>query len=68
MEVYQYAKQVEEKAQLENEESHNLKIAKAVHCKIRYFRDGAILGSKKFVNDFSESQRNRFNPTRKNEA
>ena len=44
-----------EKARLENEEARDLKIAKAVQCKVRYFRDGAVLGSKKFVNEFFES-------------
>jgi len=57
-----------EKARLENEEARDLKIAKAVHCKVRYFRDGAVLGSKKFVNDFFKSQRNRFSPKRKDGA
>jgi REP element-mobilizing transposase RayT len=57
-----------EKERLENEEARDLKIAKAVHCKVRYFRDGAVLGSKKFVNDFFESQRDRFSLKRKDGA
>jgi len=57
-----------EKARLENEEARDLKIAKAVQCKVRYFRDGAVLGSKKFVNDFFESQRERFSSKRKDGA
>ena len=57
-----------EKARLANEKARDLKIAKAVHCKVRYFRDGAVLGSKKFVNDFFESQRDRFSLKRKDGA
>jgi putative transposase len=57
-----------EKARLENEDARDLKIAKAVHCKVRYFRDAAVLGSRKFVNDFFESQRDRFSLKRKDGA
>jgi hypothetical protein len=34
----------QEKQRSKNEEARDLKIAKAVQCKIRYFRDGAELG------------------------
>jgi hypothetical protein len=57
-----------EKARLEKEEARDLKIAKAVQCKVRYFRDGAVLGSRKFANDFFESQRERFSAKRKDGA
>ena len=58
----------EEKIRLENEEARDLKIAKAVQCQIRDFRDGAVLGSKQFVNIFFENQRNRFSSKRKDGA
>ena len=57
-----------EKDRLKNEQARDLRIAKAVHCKVRYFRDGAVLGSRKFVNDFFESQRDCFSPKRKDGA
>jgi hypothetical protein len=57
-----------ERARLEKEEARDLKIAKAVQCKVRYFRDGAVPRSRKFVNDFFESQRDRFSPKRKDGA
>lgn len=58
----------EEKVRLEDDDARDLKIAKAVRCKVRYFRDEAVLGSKKFVNDFFESQRDRFSAKRKEGA
>ena len=56
-----------EKTRLKNEEALDLRIIKAVHCKVRYFRDGPVLGSKKFVNDFCESQRDCFSLKRMDE-
>jgi REP element-mobilizing transposase RayT len=58
----------QEKARLEKKDANDLKIAQVVQCKVRYFKDGAVLGSRKFVNDFFESQRNRFGPKRKDGA
>jgi hypothetical protein len=57
-----------EKARLEEEMAWDLKIAQAVRCRVRYFRDGAVLGSRKFVNDFFASQRERFGAKRKDGA
>jgi REP element-mobilizing transposase RayT len=57
-----------EKARLDQEEARDLKIAKAVRCRVRYFRDGAVLGSRKFVNDFFNSQKERFSAKRKDGA
>ena len=57
-----------EKAALEKADANDLKIAQVVQCKVRYFKDGAVLGSKKFVNDFFESQRYRFSLKRKDGA
>jgi hypothetical protein len=36
--------------------------------RIRYFTDGAVIGSKAFVNDTFEAARDRFTPTRKTGA
>jgi hypothetical protein len=57
-----------EKARLEEEAARDLKIAQAVRCRVRYFRDGAVLGSRKFVNDVFASQRERFGEKRKDGA
>ncbi|MFT6182317.1 MAG: putative transposase [Paracoccaceae bacterium] len=63
-------KQATEKelARLERGDAWDLKIAKVVSCKVRYFKDEAVLGSKEFVNSFFESQRKRFGPKRKDGA
>jgi hypothetical protein len=39
-----------------------------LRCRVRYFTDGAVLGSKAFVNDFFETQRHHFGPRRKSGA
>ena len=57
-----------ELTRLEKENARDLKIAKVVTCKVRYFRDGAVLGSKEFVNEFFKKQRERFSPKRKDGA
>lgn len=62
------AKAKKELVRLEEEKTRDLKISKVVRCKIRYFKDGAVLGSKKFVNDFFESQRETFSKKRKDRA
>jgi len=52
------AKAERELARLEEEKARDLKISKVVRCKVRYFKEGAVLGSRKFVNDFFESHLN----------
>ncbi|MGL5019024.1 MAG: transposase, partial [Luteolibacter sp.] len=46
----------------------DLGIARMLRCRIRYFTDGAVIGSKEFVNDAFASARERFGPKRKNGA
>jgi REP element-mobilizing transposase RayT len=46
----------------------DLGIAKMLHCRIRYFTDGAVIGSKEFVNEAFASARERFGPKRKDGA
>ena len=36
-----------------------------MRCRVRYFSDGVVLGSKQFVDDFFEDHRNRFSKKRK---
>ena len=57
-----------ELARLEEEKARDLKIAKVVRCRVRYFRDGAVLGSKRFVNDFFERRREAFSEKRRDGA
>ena len=37
----------------------------ALRCRVRYFSDGAVLGSKEFVQGYFESHRNRFGAKRR---
>ena len=46
----------------------DLGMAKMLHCRIRYFTDGAVIGSKEFVNDAFASARERFGAKRKDGA
>ena len=43
----------------------DLGTAKMLRCRIRYFTDGAVIGSKEFVNEAFASARDRFGPKRK---
>jgi len=45
-----------------------LELADALHCRVRYFCDGAILGSRAFVDGFFQSHRSCFGPRRKSAA
>ena len=46
----------------------NLRMAKLLRCRIRYFTDGAMIGSKEFVNEAFAGARERFGPKRKGGA
>ena len=46
----------------------DLGMAKMLHCRVRYFTDGAVIGSKEFVNEAFASARDRFGPKRKDGA
>jgi hypothetical protein len=43
-------------------------MAKMLRCRVRYFSDGAVIGSKEFVNEAFASARDRFGPKRKDGA
>jgi len=53
-------------------ESHRylseLKMAKILRCRVRYFTDGAVIGSRGFVNDAFWEARDRFSEKRKDGA
>jgi putative transposase len=46
----------------------DLGAVKILHCRIRYFTDGAVIGSKEFVNEAFASAKERFGPKRKDGA
>jgi REP element-mobilizing transposase RayT len=57
------------KAELEHfERSGDLALGKMLRCRIRYFTDGAVIGSRVFVNEAFTNARDRFGPKRKNGA
>ena len=45
-----------------------LSLAKMLRHRVRYFTDGAVIGSKEFVNEAFDSARDRFSGTRKDGA
>jgi len=45
-----------------------LNMAKMLRCRVRYFTDGAVIGSKDFVNDAFAASRDRFTAKRKDGA
>jgi hypothetical protein len=46
----------------------DLGIAKMLHARVRYFTDGAVIGSKSFVNEAFDAARERFSEKRKDGA
>jgi hypothetical protein len=46
----------------------DLGMAKMLRCRIRYFTDGAVIGSKEFVNEAFANARERFGAKRKDGA
>ncbi len=46
----------------------DLRMAKLLRCRIRYFTDGAVIGSKEFVNEVFTNSRERFGAKRKDGA
>jgi len=55
---------------LEAEEQRmvELPFGRMLRCRVRYFTDGAVIGSREFVNAAFESARHRFGPKRKSGA
>ena len=46
----------------------DLKLAAMLRCRVRYFTDGAVIGSKAFVNEVFDAARERFTERRKDGA
>ena len=53
---------------LNQERARDLKISKVIQCRVRYFKDGGVLGTKDFVNRFFENHRERFSKKRRDGA
>lgn len=66
----QTTKNTAELLESENNETalKDLGTAKMLRCRIRYFTDGAVIGSKEFVNEAFSSARERFGSKRKDGA
>ncbi|MFK5922552.1 MAG: transposase [Verrucomicrobiota bacterium] len=47
------------------ESGGRLSVAEALRCRVRYFTDGSVLGSQRYVDDFFESKRECFGARRK---
>ena len=50
------------------EEGGKLPLHQALLCRVRYFCDGVVIGSKAFVDDFFNANRSQFGPRRKTGA
>ena len=46
----------------------DLGVTKMLRCRVRYFTDGGVIGSREFVNEAFEGARQRFGPKRKSGA
>ena len=57
-----------QEAELERENDGEIPLGKLLRCRVRYFTDGAVIGSKGFVNEAFASARERFGPKRKDGA
>ena len=55
-------------AERENRRDGEIPFGKMLRCRVRYFTDGAVIGSKAFVNEAFTAARERFGPKRKDGA
>ena len=56
-------------AELEKEPGQGeMPLGKMLRCRVRYFTDGAVIGSRSFVNEAFTRSRERFGPKRKSGA
>ena len=53
---------------LNEEDAQDLAIARVVRCRVRYFTDGVVIGSRKFVNDAFKLNSEQFGKKRKDGA
>ena len=52
----------------EEERAGEISTGRMLRCRVRYFTDGAVIGSRTFVNDAFSNARDRFGPKRKDGA
>ena len=52
----------------EREKDGEISLGKMLRCRIRYFTDGAVIGSRAFVNEAFQNARERFGAKRKDGA
>ncbi|MGD7652152.1 MAG: hypothetical protein ACQCXQ_02980, partial [Verrucomicrobiales bacterium] len=52
------------KEEAEKAKDRDISYGTMLRCRIRYFTDGAVIGSRKFVNDAFDGARERFGPKR----
>lgn len=57
-----------EEAEKERAKEGEISFGKLLRCRIRYFTDGAVIGSKGFVDEAFAKSRERFGPKRKDGA
>ena len=57
-----------EESARENQLEGELSMGKMLRCRVRYFTDGAVIGSKAFVNEAFAASRERFGVKRKDGA
>jgi hypothetical protein len=57
-----------EEAELVKKRDGEIPFGKMLPCRVRYFTDGAVIGSKEFVNEAFASARQRFGQKRKDGA
>ncbi|MEY3894812.1 MAG: hypothetical protein RLZZ214_331 [Verrucomicrobiota bacterium] len=55
-------------AEREKARAGEISLGKMLRCRVRYFTDGAVIGSRSFVNEAFMSARERFGPKRKDGA
>jgi REP element-mobilizing transposase RayT len=58
----------DEEAEREQERAGELSLGKMLRCRVRYFTDGAVIGSRGFVNEAFAGARSRFGAKRKDGA
>jgi putative transposase len=61
-------KRAEEEAARAEADDGVLSLGRSLHCRIRYFTDGAVIGSRSFVDEVFRNARSRFGPKRQSGA
>jgi len=62
------AREIEQAQANEQARQSDLPLGKMLRCRVRYFTDGAVIGSRSFVNEAFAAARERFGPRRQDGA